>query len=425
MLRVANGDLLVGMDGDFNARIWHGGEALLNQRVCLIRVREDRFSQSFLSHLLPGYLKFINNHTSSVTVKHLSSKTLQNLPIPFPPLPQQRRIVERIDALFAEIADGEAALEAARKGLETFRRALLKAAVTGELTRDWRETHKPAETGHDLLARIRAERAATPAKGRGKSAAATPPLDTSDLPDLPDGWAWAMLGELGEIVGGATVDAKRKPVDPVTVPYLRVANVQRGHLDFTQVKDITVERTVATKLRLEPGDILLNEGGDRDKIGRGWIWDGSIPGMIHQNHVFRVRLLDGGLNPFFVSHHANEMGRAFFVEQGKQTTNLASISLSKISRLPVPVPPPQEVREIMRLVSERLGEATEAVDLLKMEAADAARLRQAILKSAFEGTLVPQDPADEPAFVMLERLRQAAPKVTSKRRGRGKAGDGG
>ncbi|ATN36421.1 hypothetical protein ACO34A_21775 [Rhizobium sp. ACO-34A] len=370
---------------------------------------------------------FINRAMATVSGDRprIDFSTISEFKIPLAPLPEQRRIVERIDALFAEIAEGEAALEAARKGLETFRRALLKAAVTGELTRDWRETHQPAETGHDLLARIKAERAATPAKGRGKSAAANPPLDTSDLPDLPEGWAWAMLGELGEIVGGATVDAKRKPVDPVVVPYLRVANVQRGHLDLTQVKDITVERPVARKLRLEPGDILLNEGGDRDKIGRGWIWDGSIPNMIHQNHVFRVRLVDGGLDPFFVSHHANEMGRAFFVEQGKQTTNLASISLSKISRLPVPVPPPQEVRAIMRLVSERLGEATEALDLLKMEAADAARLRQAILKSAFEGTLVPQDPADEPAAAMLKNLRQALPKVNPRRRGRGKAGHGG
>lgn len=361
------------------------------------------------------------NMSGSAGQLRVPTAFLRESRMPLAPLPEQNRIVERIESLFAEIAEGEASLENARKGLETFRRALLKSAVTGELTRDWWENNQPNETGHDLLARIKAERDATPKSGRGKRAAASPPLDTSDLPELPEGWAWAMLGELGEIVGGATVDAKRKPVDPVTVPYLRVANVQRGHLNFTQIKEITVERTVAEKLLLKPGDILLNEGGDRDKIGRGWVWDGSIAGMIHQNHVFRVRLADAGLDPFFISHHANEMGRPFFVEQGKQTTNLASISLSKISRLPVPVPPPQEVNEIMRLVSERLREATEAADILNLEFTDAARLRQAILKSAFEGKLVSQDPADEPASVMLERLRQSSSAVEAGRRGRGKA----
>lgn len=136
MIKVRNGDLVVGMDGDFNARIWQGGEALLNQRVCLLRAREQFYSQRFLAYLLPGYLKLINDNTSSVTVKHLSSKTVQDTPLPLPPLAEQHRIVDRLDALFAEIAEGEAALVEARKGLDIFRRALLKAAVTGELTKD-------------------------------------------------------------------------------------------------------------------------------------------------------------------------------------------------------------------------------------------------------------------------------------------------
>jgi type I restriction enzyme, S subunit len=107
-----------------------------------------------------------------------------------PPTAEQRRIVARIDELFAEIAGGEAALERARQGLDTWRRALLKAAITGELTRDWREANRPAETGADLLARIRTERqASAPRSGRTRRSAASGALDTSS-PPLPDGWAW-------------------------------------------------------------------------------------------------------------------------------------------------------------------------------------------------------------------------------------------
>jgi type I restriction enzyme S subunit len=405
MFKVRNGDLVVGMDGDFNARIWQGGGALLNQRVCLIRVREKIYSQRFLAYLLPGYLKLINDNTSSVTVKHLSSKTLQDTPLPRPPLAEQRRIVARVDALFDEIEEGIVALEAARKGLDTFRRALLKAAVTGELTKEWRATNRLTETGHDVLTRIAKHRASDGTrKARASRATSTKPLDNSALPELPEGWAWASLGEIGEIVGGATVDKKRKPTDPVVVPYLRVANVQRGHVDLSKVKSITVERASAEKLRLIAGDLLLNEGGDRDKIGRGWVWDGTIPDMIHQNHVFRVRLHSDALNPFFVSHYANEMGRRFFIDEGKQTTNLASISLSKISMLPVPVPPPAEAAEILRRVSDALAAAADVLAVFDAEAADASRLRQSILKAAFEGRLEPQDSADEPASVLLARL---------------------
>jgi type I restriction enzyme S subunit len=115
--------------------------------------------------------------------------------------------------------------------------------------------------------------------------------------ELPRGWVWAQLGEIGEIVGGTTVDKNRRPIDPITLPYLRVANVQRGHLLLDKIKTVTVERKVGEALALQPGDILLNEGGDRDKIGRGWVWEGQIPQCIHQNHVFRVRLRDTSLNP--------------------------------------------------------------------------------------------------------------------------------
>ncbi len=364
------------------------------------------------------YRRIVTNLAKGTSINNLKRDHLISLRIPLAPLTEQRHIVARVDGLFAEIAEGEAALAAARKGLDTFRRALLKAAVTGELTKDWREKNPATETGHDLLARIAKSRAAKGSpKGRGRRAAEARALDTFALPELPEGWAWGTLGAIGEIVGGATVDKKRRPSYPATVPYLRVANVQRGHVDLSEVKSITVERASAERLRLEAGDLLLNEGGDRDKIGRGWVWDGKIPEMIHQNHVFRVRLRDHGLNPFFVSHYANEMGRRFFIDEGKQTTNLASISLSKISLLPVPIPPPAEAAEILRRVSEALAASADTLAMLDAEAADAARLKQSILKAAFEGRLAPQDPADEPASDLLARLA-ANPTATRARRGR-------
>ena len=143
---------------------------------------------STISGWLLHSLNFIDYgpHVGGSTRLKLTKADLERIPIPLAPLAEQQRIVARVDALFAEIAEGEAALEAARKGIDTFRRALLKAAVTGELTKDWRENNPVTETGHSLLARIKAQRAAKgQAKGRGKRAADAPPLDTAALPDLP------------------------------------------------------------------------------------------------------------------------------------------------------------------------------------------------------------------------------------------------
>ena len=340
---------------------------------------------------------------------------LSNTQIAIPPLPEQRRIVARIDELFTEIADGETSLARARDDLDTWRRALLKAAVTGELTRAWREHSQLNETGDDVLRRVASARAGyKTTKARGRKSVVEE-LEENSLPEIPDTWAWSRLGDLGDIVGGVTVDKKRRPIDPVTVPYLRVANVQRGHLDLSEVKSITVERGAAISLRLERGDILLNEGGDRDKIGRGWIWSGEIDNCIHQNHVFRVRLFHRSLNPYFISHYANEMGRQFFVEKGKQTTNLASISLSKISQLQVPIPPEREAWEAMRVLDQALV-ATSDVEAEMSAASISNAERQSILKAAFEGRLVAQDPRDEPADRLLARLSEQMDTTAQPRR---------
>lgn len=297
----------------------------------------------------------------------------------------------RIDALFAEIEAGELALAAARDNLETYRKALLKAAVTGDLTADWRAANPPAETGDQLLARILAERrarwAANP-KNKGKKYIEPTPPDTRDLPALPEGWTWASLGQVTFISGGVTVDKKRAPATPISVPYLRVANVQRGQLDLAEVKTITIDEALLPDLRLQAGDILLNEGGDRDKVGRGWVWEGQIETCVHQNHVFKARPASDLISPFALSMYLNEMGRQFFIDQGKQTTNLASISLKKISQAPIPVSPAAETSEILKMVELLLSHVQRQVQQVLLDTSSCTTLRQSILSAAFKGELV-------------------------------------
>src|ERR1035438_2753026 len=117
--------------------------------------------------------------------------------------------------------------------------------------------------------------------------------------------------------------------NPIELPYLRVANVLRGFLDLGEMKTIRVEKDRVAGYLLHAGDILFTEGGDRDKLGRGWIWEGQIKRCVHQNHVFRARPFDPLLaSPKLVSYWGNTFGQRFFLKHGKQTTNLASINRS-------------------------------------------------------------------------------------------------
>lgn len=305
--------------------------------------------------------------------------------LPLPPLAEQKRIVAKLDALSAKSARARTELARIETLVSRYKQAVLTKAFSGELTAvQFAEVDGGRRLGH------------------------------------PPHWKQMQLGEIADIKSGITLGKKRKPDEQLLeLPYLRVANVQRGWLDLREIKTIEVTAKEADALFLREGDVLMNEGGDRDKLGRGWVWDGQIPDCIHQNHVFRVRLASGTVPPCFLSYYANEFGQKHFFDEGKQTTNLASISKSKLSAMTVPIPPFEEATEIVR----RIESAFARIDRLAKEAKRAlelvGRLDDAILTKAFRGELVPQDENDEPAELLLTRIRAEREKAPKAKRGRG------
>jgi restriction endonuclease S subunit len=200
------------------------------------------------------------------------------------------------------------------------------------------------------------------------------------MSDQPPGWAWTTLDAIAEVVRGVTKDSKRQSAPGlVEVPYLRVANVQRGWLDLSEVATIRVSSEKVEALRLQPGDVLFNEGGDRDKLGRGWVWEGQIRECIHQNHVFRARLHADEISPKFLSFYGNSVAQRWFESAGRQTTNLASISLTTLKSLPVPVPPREEQRRIGDALEDHLSRLDAAIASLRSCAIRLSRLRAAVL----------------------------------------------
>jgi type I restriction enzyme S subunit len=159
------------------------------------------------------------------------------------------------------------------------------------------------------------------------------------------------LGDVSVIAGGVTLGRTISGSGSIELPYLRVANVQDGYVDDAEMKVVRVLRTEVARYLLRTGDVLMTEGGDFDKLGRGAVWDGRVDPCLHQNHIFRVRCDPSSLLPEFLAiYSASPAGRRHFGMLSKQTTNLASINMTQLKAFPIPVPPLREQSRIVGAV---------------------------------------------------------------------------
>lgn len=199
----------------------------------------------------------------------------------------------------------------------------------------------------------------------------------SRIKKLPTGWKRNRLEKVAIIQTGIAKNQNSKD-ECIEFPYIRVANVQDGYLDLSEIKTINIQKNKANRYRLENGDVLLTEGGDFDKLGRGAVWEGQIKNCVHQNHVFAVRPNNHELLPFFLSAQTgSSYGKRYFLSCSKQSTNLASINSSQLKAFPVLLPPLPEQKAIADLLST-WDEAIEKTERLIQ--AKVARLKGQIQK---------------------------------------------
>ncbi len=183
---------------------------------------------------------------------------------------------------------------------------------------------------------------------------ATHDFKDSPLGRIPVEWEVKVLGEISEVSSGITLGNIPEAADAVDLPYLRVANVQDGFLDLSEITYLKVPRSYLKRFRLKKGDVLMNEGGDFDKLGRGTVWRGEIELCLHQNHVFKVRPESKILNSDFLSYiSASPYGKAFFIRSSKQSTNLASINSTQLKSFPIPLPRFAEQKQIVSLLDSQ------------------------------------------------------------------------
>jgi type I restriction enzyme, S subunit len=332
----------------------------------------EGINPKYVAHYLRGIQRQVLDKCSKdgTTVQSIEVSALERVRIPIAPAAEQRRIVARIDELFAEIAEGEAALQRSRLGLDTWRRALLKAAVTGELTRDWREANRPAETGADLLARIRTEREAAVSSDRRSQFPRLLNPSAVLLPELPGGWVYAPLGDfIAKIEAGLNVKAFGRPPQIDEIGIVKVSAVTWGEFDELASKTLPSDAVFDGADTIKPGDFLFSRANTLELVGAPVIVKHCTRRLVLSDKVLRIRLVgrvDRWIEIFLKSPYGRLQIESF--STGNQ-------------------------------LSEK-------------------GFRQSILKAAFEGRLVPHDPADEPASALLARLRNNYPGNGARRRKR-------
>ena len=387
----------------------------------------------FLLYLFRSIEPEISGKGTGSTFKAIAKSFVEGLRFGLPPLPEQHRIVAKIEELLSELDKGIENLKAARVKLGVYRQAVLKHAFEGKLTAQWREENKDRlETPEQLLARIKQEREARyeqqieewkaaveeweksgkPGKSptRPKKQVKIPHLslpETETLPTLPAGWSYLRLGLVIDDPKYGT--SKKCDYGYKGTGVLRIPNVVRGAVDTSDLKGTHFEEDEKRTYGLRRGDILvIRSNGSISIVGRCALISQVEEQYLYAGYLIRLRSILTALHPeYLVALLSSHLLRTQIEHKAKSTSGVNNINSGEIQSLIVPLCRLSE----QEVVVERLSASLSSVDAIKNEIDSqllkVQALRQSILKKAFSGQLVPQDPDDEPASILLERIKKA------------------
>ena len=404
--------------------------------VCAIRPGSAEIDPRYLMRALnsPAVRAQVVELQSGSTRKRISRKNLAAVPIPIPPLNEQRRIVERIEALFKEIDRGVESLQATKDTIALYRQSLLKSAFEGQLTADWRaENPDKLESPDALLARIREERerryrtalddwerivAEWRKDGsKGRRPAKPKQLEGFDLLCASDRLPWPSA-RVQVLLNTPLINGRSVKDKPGGFPVLRLTALKNGRIDFRESKEGDWSRDDAEPFFVQRDDIFIARGnGSKKLVGIASLaLDDPMP-IAFPDTMIRARLDTSAIQPeYFLSAWNSWTVRRQIEKAARTTAGIYKINQGHICGFVLPLPSLAEQAEIVRILQGRL-EATEKLNLeIDTALARADALRQSILKKAFAGQLVPQDPKDEPAAALLERIRAKCTKTSARRR---------
>ena len=425
------GSVLLAMYGSIGKLGIAGTELTTNQAIAFTQT-EPVFNKYLFWYLRASRDKLVSRGKGD-TQSNISQTVIKGFPFLLAPLPEQHRIVAEIEKQFTRLDASVTALKRVQANLKRYRASVLKAACEGKLVPTEAELAQAEgrdyEPADQLLERTLTERRArweSQGKRQGKyKEPAT--LDMSNLPELPEGWVNAAVEQV--IVRSEYGTSIKCNYEAEGVPVLRIPNVIAGEIDLADIKYATQTVTMDAQHALQVGDVLMcRTNGSVSLVGRTAVIRTELI-VFHSfaSYLLRFRFAETQVLPWWFHTFVNsQLGRSIIELNAASSAGQHNVNLKLIHGMMIPLPPLAEQRRIVAEVERRLSIIQQSEATVKASLKRAERLRQSILKQAFSGQLVPQDPDDEPASALLERIRsereaaQAAVKAKPKRKRAGR-----
>ena len=347
-----------------------------SQDIPAFDLSKDCLAEWIMYYLKQGeFYKTLESISTGTGSRRIQPAKLFEIEMPLPPLEVQKQIINKIQNKEQQFSFLYDELDKQHIYIHLLRQSIIQEAVQGNLTKP----DQKDEPATELLKRIKSEKEKLIEEGKLKKGKELSPIKEDEIPfKLPKGWVWSRLGDILDLRSGVTLGKSYKE-ELFEVPYLRVANVQRGFINIRDIKTIKVPKHEVLKYNLTKGDICMIEGGDWDKVGRCAIWQFDINPCIHQNHIFRLRFFKGISNIWGELYLNGPIARRYFESCSKQTTNLASINKTQLSNLIFPIPPLREQHRI----TNKIQQLKEKLDQLENQVQQSEHYAQKLLQSVF------------------------------------------
>jgi len=355
------------------------------------------------------YRNYIREIVKGVNINNIKDSYLNEMLLPLPPLAEQQRIVAKIEELFTKLDAGVEALKKAKEQIKHYRLAVLKYAFEGKLTEEWRKNNPIQESARELLEKIKEaqmKKLGTCLPTGRKKYKELPPIDTSELPELPEGWAWVRLGEIAQIISGVSFKPEQLCKQNIeSVRILRGGNIQNDDYFLFEDDYFVPKEIVSDEQLLRRFDIILvSSTGSKQAIGKAAIIKEEYNNL-SVGAFLRIIRIDENIQKKYIGFYFYTISYRNYIREIVKGVNINNIKDSYLKEIFIPLPPLAEQHRIVEEIERRFSIADEVEKAIDNSLKQAERLRQSILKKAFEGKLVLQDPNDEPAEKLLERIK--------------------